>query len=72
MRDFPQCKVSSLQPENLLLDKEADNIKIADFGLSGLMNGSVSPDDDKQNAEEDYSAVFSTTCGTPHYVAPEV
>eukprot|EP01065_Artemidia_motanka_P004259 TRINITY_DN12038_c0_g1_i1.p1 TRINITY_DN12038_c0_g1~~TRINITY_DN12038_c0_g1_i1.p1 ORF type:complete len:491 (+),score=154.67 TRINITY_DN12038_c0_g1_i1:93-1475(+) len=47
-----------LKPENLLLDSK-DNIKITDFGLSKM-----------QEVGED--KMLSTTCGTPHYVAPEI
>lgn len=45
-----------LKPENLLLDVN-DNLKISDFGLSGIANT---------------NSMLSTICGTPHYVAPEV
>ncbi|EFC47690.1 serine/threonine protein kinase [Naegleria gruberi] len=45
-----------LKPENLLLDSH-DNLKITDFGLSGMMKQGV---------------MLETICGTPHYVAPEV
>lgn len=45
-----------LKPENLLLDG-AGNVKIADFGLSNIM--------------ED-GAFLSTSCGSPNYAAPEV
>eukprot|EP01156_Anaeramoeba_ignava_P023257 Anaeramoba_ignava/c21421_g4_i1.p2 GENE.c21421_g4_i1~~c21421_g4_i1.p2 ORF type:complete len:404 (+),score=137.02 c21421_g4_i1:41-1213(+) len=45
-----------LKPENLLLDSFG-NIKIADFGMSGLIN-------------ENY--LLGTFCGSPHYAAPEV
>jgi len=44
-----------LKPENLLLHK--DNLKISDFGLSGISNSDT---------------LLTTVCGTPHYVAPEV
>lgn len=48
-----------LKPENLLLATKDVNspIKIADFGLSKIMEA---------------SAVLITACGTPGYVAPEV
>jgi len=47
-----------LKPENLLIaNKGAELIKIADFGLSKIMEA---------------SAVMLTACGTPGYVAPEV
>ena len=45
-----------LKPENLLLDGN-DNLKISDFGLSGIVNS---------------NSLLQTICGTPHYVAPEV
>lgn len=48
-----------LKPENLLLSDDSENavVKIADFGLSKIM---------------DAQAVLQTACGTPGYVAPEV
>lgn len=45
-----------LKPENLLLD-EAQNVRIADFGLSNMM--------------QDGDFLF-TSCGSPDYAAPEV
>ncbi|KAI3386487.1 hypothetical protein SNEBB_005290 [Seison nebaliae] len=45
-----------LKPENLLLD-EYNNVKIADFGLSNMM--------------ED-GEFLKTSCGSPNYAAPEV
>nr|XP_023896360.1 serine/threonine protein kinase OSK1-like [Quercus suber]XP_023915700.1 serine/threonine protein kinase OSK1-like [Quercus suber] len=45
-----------LKPDNLLLDSER-NVKITDFGLSNIMS-------DGQG--------FTTRCGSPDYVAPEV
>eukprot|EP00741_Cyanophora_paradoxa_P008700 tig00001371_g8422.t1 len=51
-----------LKPENLLLDTDG-LLKISDFGLSALYNGT----------EKDGSKMMlHTTCGTPNYVAPEV
>ncbi|KAG2383021.1 hypothetical protein C9374_004988 [Naegleria lovaniensis] len=52
------CRIAhrDLKPENLLLDSH-DNLKITDFGLSGMMKQGV---------------MLETICGTPHYVAPEV
>ena len=50
-----------LKPENILISKKRDSpnfiIKVADFGLSTLM----------QTGE-----MLSTACGSPHYVAPEI
>jgi calcium/calmodulin-dependent protein kinase I len=48
-----------LKPENLLLKspKEITEVKIADFGLSRMI---------------DQSKMMQTACGTPGYVAPEV
>ncbi|KAL8971389.1 MAG: hypothetical protein Q9183_001077 [Haloplaca sp. 2 TL-2023] len=45
-----------LKPENLLLDKNR-NIKIADFGMAVLQPANTS---------------LRTSCGSPHYAAPEV
>ena len=45
-----------LKPENLLLDDKL-NVKIADFGLSNMM----------QDGE-----FLRTSCGSPNYAAPEV
>ena len=45
-----------LKPENILLDA-ANNVKIADFGLSNIMR-----DGD----------MLLTSCGSPNYAAPEV
>lgn len=45
-----------LKPENLLLDAD-NNVKIADFGLSNLME------------DGDF---LRTSCGSPNYAAPEV
>lgn len=45
-----------LKPENLLLDQD-HNIKIADFGMAALQpNGQY----------------LTTSCGSPHYAAPEI
>lgn len=45
-----------LKPENLLLDDHG-NVRIADFGLSNMM----------QDGE-----FLRTSCGSPNYAAPEV
>ena len=45
-----------LKPENLLLDANY-NIKIADFGLSNVMDDGI---------------FLKTSCGSPNYAAPEV
>ncbi|KAL2896385.1 CBL-interacting serine/threonine-protein kinase 6 [Bienertia sinuspersici] len=49
-----------LKLENLLLDQD-DNIKVTDFGLSAFFDD-----------ESDQQMLLRTSCGTPHYVAPEV
>jgi hypothetical protein len=46
-----------LQPENLLLSSSTNALKIADFGLSNLI----------QDGE-----FLQTSCGSPNYAAPEV
>jgi serine/threonine-protein kinase HSL1 (negative regulator of Swe1 kinase) len=46
-----------LKPENILLDQDG-NVKIADFGMAALHQ---TPDHKLQ-----------TSCGSPHYAAPEV
>jgi 5'-AMP-activated protein kinase catalytic alpha subunit len=45
-----------LKPENILIDSEG-KLKVADFGLSIMMEG---------------SGLLRSKCGTPNYVAPEV
>ncbi|KAH3899582.1 protein kinase GIN4 SCDLUD_003862 [Saccharomycodes ludwigii] len=45
-----------LKPENLLLDHKY-NIKIADFGMAAL---------------ETQDKLLETSCGSPHYAAPEI
>ncbi|KAJ3428954.1 protein kinase [Anaeramoeba flamelloides] len=45
-----------IKPENLLLDENC-NIKIADFGLSNIMEDGL---------------LLQTSCGTPNYASPEV
>ena len=45
-----------LKPENILLDSDR-NIKLADFGMAALQpNGKM----------------LNTSCGSPHYAAPEI
>jgi serine/threonine-protein kinase HSL1 (negative regulator of Swe1 kinase) len=46
-----------LKPENILLNREG-NVKIADFGMAAL----------QQNPDHR----LQTSCGSPHYAAPEV
>jgi len=50
-----------LKPENLLLD-EQDNIKITDFGMSWMRDGTDLAADN----------LLHTQCGTPKYMAPEI
>lgn len=45
-----------LKPENILLDKNR-NIKIADFGMAAL---------------QPLNRLLYTSCGSPHYAAPEI
>lgn len=49
-----------LKPENLLLDETGKTLKVADFGLSVLVDS------------HHQGSLLHTTCGTPAYVAPEV
>ncbi|KAG0262004.1 hypothetical protein BG011_000428 [Mortierella polycephala] len=47
-----------LKPENILvMDAKTMTVKISDFGLAKVL---------------DETALLSTTCGTPNYVAPEI
>lgn len=45
-----------LKPENLLLDRD-HNLKIADFGMAAL---------------QPHGKNLTTSCGSPHYAAPEI
>ena len=45
-----------LKPENLLLDASL-NVKLADFGMAALESG---------------GKLLETSCGSPHYAAPEI
>lgn len=45
-----------LKPENLLLDHDM-NVKLADFGMAALENN---------------DRMLETSCGSPHYAAPEI
>ncbi|KAK9733956.1 hypothetical protein RND81_04G103600 [Saponaria officinalis] len=49
-----------LKLENLLLDHDG-NLKVSDFGLSTFFDG-----------VDQQEHLLRTSCGTPHYVAPEV
>ncbi|KAG0763835.1 hypothetical protein G6F16_003447 [Rhizopus arrhizus] len=46
-----------LKPENILLDKDKQNIKIADFGMAALQS---------------LDTLLKTSCGSPHYASPEI
>jgi 5'-AMP-activated protein kinase catalytic alpha subunit len=65
IRALDYCKTKKiahrdLKPENILLDSSG-NVKISDFGLSSLY---------KDNSN--FTNYLHTTCGTVHYLAPEV
>jgi 5'-AMP-activated protein kinase catalytic alpha subunit len=47
-----------LKPENLLLEKNSNNLKIIDFGLSNLYKPPLE--------------TLQTACGSPCYAAPEM
>ncbi|KAG2236218.1 hypothetical protein INT48_008578 [Thamnidium elegans] len=46
-----------LKPENILLDQDEKSIKIADFGMATMQSS---------------NALLKTSCGSPHYVSPEI
>ncbi|GAA5810642.1 hypothetical protein MFLAVUS_004065 [Mucor flavus] len=46
-----------LKPENILLDQDQKSIKIADFGMATMQSS---------------NALLKTSCGSPHYVSPEI
>lgn len=52
-----------LKPENLLLDSRTSQLKIADFGLSGLSQMAAGVDGEQ---------LLHTQCGSPNYCAPEI
>lgn len=52
-----------LQPENLLLDSRTAQLKIADFGLSGLSQMAAGIEGEQ---------LLHTQCGSPNYCAPEI
>ena len=65
IRAIEYCKMKNiahrdLKPENILIDTEGI-IKVSDFGLSALYK-------DPTNI----TYLLHTTCGTIHYLAPEV
>ncbi|GAB0492594.1 hypothetical protein MMPV_003862 [Pyropia vietnamensis] len=52
-----------LKPENLLLDSRTSQLKIADFGLSGLSQMAAGIEGEQ---------LLHTQCGSPNYCAPEI
>lgn len=52
-----------LKPENLLLDSRTAQLKIADFGLSGLSQMAAGVEGEQ---------LLHTQCGSPNYCAPEI
>ncbi|KAG0787214.1 hypothetical protein G6F22_007389 [Rhizopus arrhizus] len=46
-----------LKPENILLDKDKQNLKIADFGMAAI---------------QPFNTLLKTSCGSPHYASPEI
>ena len=59
-----------LKPENILVDEWTEQlrrVKIADFGISAMIDGNIEAEDD--DAE---SANLRTRVGTLSYTAPEI
>lgn len=59
-----------LKLENILIDKN-NHLKIADFGMATLELLKYSTDEDKKTTKIP-AFLLSTSCGSPHYAAPEV
>eukprot|EP01083_Nonionella_stella_P018957 52749_1 len=57
-----------IKPENILFGIDG-TIKLTDFGLAHFYNDKMFSEDTKQSYED---TIVYTSCGTPHYVAPEV
>eukprot|EP00483_Globobulimina_turgida_P000478 UN00478 len=59
-----------IKPENVLFGLDG-TVKIADFGLAHFCR--TSSDESSENASISYeSSLLYTTCGSSHYVAPEI